>query len=308
MKKISKLIFLFLAALSIYHFTFVSLSLSNRSFLIAIFLWLLIVLVLKLNYRFNFLAAFFFFVIIPLLRITNNQQLFITAEKVANWVYMFLVIGVLQNLYELKFHSSNLKTIDDVIPTVSPYAQMLFQLFQSIIIAVQRNVKKAVVIFLLFLAVVYAVSYIRAIIHKEQIRQYRLSLNPVITAAEPKIVYHSTKIILYGRGFDPRSDRSSVLKLLAPRHQKEDVFIDYVDNTKIVFTVPLHWNTGQLYFWVETPIVWEGKRIIEKSNVVGVRLIPRVTSYSPGFSPDDEAYFNQLKGLREETLRLNGYK
>ncbi|MBI3366455.1 hypothetical protein HY041_02410 [Candidatus Roizmanbacteria bacterium] len=144
-------------------------------------------------------------------------------------------------------------------------------------------------------------------IRTENLRRLRLSLDPVILFIEPGIVYQSTKIIMYGNGFDPKSDKSSVLKLLAPKHQIEDTSIDYLNNSKIIFTIPLHWNTGQLYFWVETPIIWEGKLVFAKSNVVSVKLIPRITPYSPGFSPDDDAYFKQLKDLHEETLRLNGH-
>ncbi len=144
-------------------------------------------------------------------------------------------------------------------------------------------------------------------IRSENLKRLRLSLDPVIITAEPTIVYHSTKIIFYGIGFDQKADKSSIVKLLAPKHQTEDVVVDYIDNSKIIFTVPLHWNTGQLYFWVETPIIWEGKLIPAKSNVMSIKLIPRISPYSPGFSPDDDAYFKQLEGLREETLRLNGH-
>ena len=144
-------------------------------------------------------------------------------------------------------------------------------------------------------------------IRAENLRQLRFSLDPKIDLIEPGIVYHSTKVVIYGTGFDPKADNASLLKLLAPNIRNFPVTPDFKSDTKIIFTIPLDWNTGQLYFWVETPITWQGKYIMAKSNVVSVKLIPRISPYSPGFSPDDEAYFKQLETLREETLLLNGH-
>lgn len=244
-----------------------------------------------------YVALFFIWGSIDIMRLMLYMLSFIR-EKIILFFFRFLNI--------LKILLKNTTASDP--PTILNF---LISATRLIVFIITASMGVIVVIFIFILLIKFSIKAYMQIYSKlqaEYLRELRLSLDPIITTVEPKIVYHSTKIILYGHGFDQRSDRSSVLKLLAPHQQKEDVTIDYVDNAKIIFTVPLHWNTGHLYFWVETPITWQGKYITAKSNVVSVRLIPTITSYSPGFSPDDEAYFKQLEGLREETLRLNGHR
>ena len=49
---------------------------------------------------------------------------------------------------------------------------------------------------------------------------------------------------------------------------------------------------------------WDGKNIMVKSNEVKLQLISR----DNGWDKDDDAYFEQLKHLDKETLKINGYE
>lgn len=136
----------------------------------------------------------------------------------------------------------------------------------------------------------------------------RNSLDPVIIKIEPGIVYQSSKIILFGKGFGSKVDNNYFRLMILMDKKLFTVNTDYFDDKKIIFTVPIDWNPQRLYYWIEKRIEWNNKIILTKSNVVSTELIPRINSYSPAFSPKDNEYFEQLKNLDKETLRLNGYE
>lgn len=134
---------------------------------------------------------------------------------------------------------------------------------------------------------------------KVQRELLRASLDPVIEAVEPSIVYRANKVVIYGKnlGFKPNEEQ---LKLLSQYGEvQKDTWTDH----EIVFTVPLHWRDGQIHLWINKPVMWEGKKIITKSAVHTIRLIPTTES----ITVQDEAYFEGLKSLRPQTLKLNGY-
>jgi hypothetical protein len=135
-----------------------------------------------------------------------------------------------------------------------------------------------------------------------QINHYfvRLSRNPKIYTIEPRIVYRSTRIIMRGYNLGWKPD-DLALKLNSTYGEVEK---DFWSDSKIIFTVPLHWKDGEVELWVEKPIEWDGKNIIAKSKIYTIRLIPTTQT----FTPADEEFFQQLKTLDKETLQINGYK
>lgn len=125
-------------------------------------------------------------------------------------------------------------------------------------------------------------------------------IQPKIIKIEPKTVYRSTKIIIWGRSFgaDPDGSIVKIMTNLGPVHK------DFWTDTKIYITVPLSWKDGPMKLWVEKPVLWDGHWTLRKSNIVTINLLP-VTGE---FTPADDTYFNQLKYLDKETLKLNGYE
>lgn len=127
-----------------------------------------------------------------------------------------------------------------------------------------------------------------------------LSRYPQIMNREPKIVYYGTKVILTGRRFGWNEDGTAKLKQYMGQTAATDLWTD----TKIVFTIPLHWKEGNVDVWIENFIESEdGKLMKTKSNKVSFILISR----DGAWDEEDDAYFEQLKTLNKETLLINGY-
>jgi hypothetical protein len=125
------------------------------------------------------------------------------------------------------------------------------------------------------------------------------SLNPVIIKIEPRLVYPSTKVIIYGRGFGWKEKKGYRLM-----NNLGEVQTDLWTDSKIIFTVPLHWSPSELNFWIEKPIEWAGRAETARSENGDIRLLQRTNQWNS----DDDEYFKQLKYLEKETLRLNGYE
>lgn len=157
--------------------------------------------------------------------------------------------------------------------------------------------------------IVLAIAFILLInlfvvILDKQIRIYNrwqsyLLTHPEIKKVEPTIVYYANKVVLLGRGFGWKGTINADF-----RNQFKAINIDLWTDNKVIFTVPLHWQEGEIIIWVEKPIDWGGKKIRVTSNKIKLRLISR----DDGWDADDDAYFEQLKHLDKETLQLNGYK
>lgn len=124
------------------------------------------------------------------------------------------------------------------------------------------------------------------------------SSRPKIDKVEPKIVYYANKVVLTGNNFGWKGNISTEFY-----NQYGKIDIDLWTDSKVIFTVPLHWKIGIITLWVEKLIKWEGKDITAKSNMTNIKLISNI---GPWDQEDDE-YFNQLKNLNEETLKVNGY-
>lgn len=160
----------------------------------------------------------------------------------------------------------------------------------------ERNKVIALLIALLLINtfVIATDRQIRAV-NKEILYQ---SKHPHIKLVKPKIAYYGTKVILLGSNFGWGGTIHTKFY-----NQYGPINISLWNDTKIIFTIPLHWKLGEINVWVETDILWDGEKIRVKSNEVKMKLIDR----EGGFDKEDEEYFEQLKHLDEETLRINGY-
>ncbi len=165
---------------------------------------------------------------------------------------------------------------------------------KSIPIIIENTLFALVVLLLIHTFVIATDVQIRAYNHY----QLFLSRHPKIQSINPKIVYYGTKVILMGREFGWKGTIDTKFK-----YKEGNIDITLWTDTKVVFTIPLHWREGNITIWMQKPIEWEGREILVKSNMVKLRLISR----DNGWDKDDDAYFEQLKSLSDEVLQLNGY-
>jgi hypothetical protein len=85
---------------------------SNLVVLFLTFLWVGAVLGWRLEGRFSILGALIFLIMCPILLVLKKDPV---AEKAAVWVYMFLAVGVVQQIIELKRRPSGWIDFDDFI-------------------------------------------------------------------------------------------------------------------------------------------------------------------------------------------------
>ncbi|MDO8610243.1 MAG: hypothetical protein Q7R95_06850 [bacterium] len=331
-------------------------------------LWTLVLIGYSVEARINFIFALIFLVFCPILLILKLDTI---AEKSAVWTYMFLVVGTIQSIIEMKLepvglieYSAFLKKIVGyailqnlafisvkILLNILDFTKKIFAFFVSflnnrIIIIFKyfitllkriintkptsiqdhiMNILKIsgifsafgfVIIFIVSLPIVlgyttikltivvnnYAIYYQKKLAD-EKLQKERSNLDPYIEKVEPAIVYPSTKIIVFGKGFSSRANDSQTNRVIL-RNEGEIITLDYWDDNKIIFTVPLHWKIGINHIWIDKPIIWNNKSDITKSNVVSLKLLP----VSQIMTPDDDAFFEQLKKLTPEARKINGYE
>ena len=93
---------------------------SDLVILVFTLFWIGAVVGWKLEGRFSIFAALIFLILCPFLLIFKKDPL---AEKAAIWAYMFLVVGVIQQLIELKRKPKNLVNFDDFIKGIKETAK-----------------------------------------------------------------------------------------------------------------------------------------------------------------------------------------
>lgn len=162
---------------------------------------------------------------------------------------------------------------------------------------IERISYVVVILLLLHTLVMIADVRIRAYNHQ----QAYLSRLPQIKIVKPGIAYYDTKVVLLGKGFGWKGKIDTDTKF---KYQDGKIDISLWTDTKVIFTVPLHWKLGDLSIWLQKPMEWDGENMVANSNKVKLRLISR----DDGWDKDDDAYFEQLKHLDKETLKINGYK
>lgn len=192
-----------------------------------------------------------------------------------------------------------------ILPLIDKYLRSVnFDLVKTYIIPARKKERKYMVKKILFSLVMLllihsAVMILDTKIYEYDHNQHFMARHPQIKNIRPQIVYYDNKVVLTGRGFGWKGLIDTKFK-----YQEGIINVSLWTDTKVVFTVPLHWKVGDLTIWIQKPIEWDGKNITVKSNEVKLRLISR----DDGWDKDDDAYFEQLKYLDKETLKINGYK
>jgi len=289
-------------------------------FVIVSLFWLITIIGFGLPAEINYIIALVFLVGSTAVSFFQHD---VGAERLAIWLYIFFSFGIMHSLFVLFFNKKSLKTADDItkyflshwylkplIIVINFFTKVFILFFLLLKKLIGKKPKKPLdyLYFMLRFAVFVIGSFllinffikINNKIVKEQRQLFRLSLNPVITKIEPKTVYYANKVVVFGNQFELKSSSKS---RLMTQYGEIPLGRDDWNIHKIYFTVPLHWSVGDINIWVEKPIDWDNKTVIEKSNVFKIRLIPRPEK----FTKDDDVYFEQLKHLDKEVLKLNGY-
>lgn len=264
-------------------------------------LWILGVAAYQLESRYSFGIALVFLAFCPFLLSANMDWM---AEKSAIWAYMFLVVGTIHTIFEMKADESKkvrafFKNISFVLSFITHIDSLLIKCAKKIkefAFFSVRNFIKILVAFIIVTALFLICFdfYLKFMSYRD--RQMK---NPGTPYIEPALVYPGTKVFLYGDRFGDNSNSQYALM-----RDGERVRTDYWEDHKIIFTVPLGWEPGAMNLWIQKPIDWNAEVVIEKTKPVTIKLLP-ITDH---FTPDDDLYFEQLKTWRKETREMNGYQ
>lgn len=192
-----------------------------------------------------------------------------------------------------------------ILPLIDKYLRSVnFDMVKAYLIPARNRELKYFAKKIFFSLIILLLIHMTVMILDTKINEYNhnqqfIARHPQIYNVKPQIVYYDNKVVLTGRGFGWKG-------LIDTKFKYPDgvINVSLWTDTKVIFTVPLHWKVGNLTIWLQKPIEWDGKNITVKSNEVKLRLISR----DDGWDKDDDAYFEQLKHLDQETLKINGYK
>lgn len=291
-------------------------------------LFLSLFIILLINKYKPYTSVIFFFAL--LLITTSVFFLLITlnfiSQKLASWGFVLLVIGAYHLVVESRTPSIKRLSLDQIYIFVKEHIinnkSLRFKLDQleNIILAYFKKVKmlrvepqrfidymtlliKLIIVMVVGLFILKGLLIIKTKIDIQiniyQMKQLRLMLIPKISKVEPKIVYRTTKVIIFGKNLSFRAKNNKITLM----SQFGEVEPDSFDNNKIIFTVPFSWPDGNIYLGVKKKASFENRDIVVQSGIIKVKVIPTSSS----FSPNDDAFFNQLKYLDKETLQINGY-
>lgn len=184
------------------------------------------------------------------------------------------------------------------------FSSINFNEIKRFIISDKKKTTLYIIENILFAIVVLLLIHIFVILLDRQIVSYShyqlfLTRHPQIQSIKPKIVYYNSKIVLTGKNFGWGKNNDAKFM-----YKGGSVDITLWTDSKVIFTVPLHWKEGDITIWMQKPIEWDGGKKLIKSNMVTIELISR----NNGWDKNANEYFEQLKHLDEETLELNGYK
>ncbi len=303
---------------------------SDLLLLALTFSWTLTIIGFKTESRTSFVLALFWLILTPFFLILKKD---IIAEKMAVWTYMMLVVGTIQSIIELKIDSSGLNSPQEFAQTLNKSKLNLFLInlggfliskiylhliqiknklikllkkylspepktFLQMIVYLLKIVSIIVSAFLILFFSGLVINKTNKEINKIKKDLHRKSLNPRIEKVEPTLVYKSTKVILFGKNFG--WNQEDQLRIYTTQGE---IRPDLVNDTKIIFTIPLHWKEGEIDIWLGKLVGWEGKTIQAFSNTVKIKLLP----ITPNFTSQDDLFFKQLKKLNPETRKINGY-
>jgi len=266
------------------------------------FLWIIGIFAYRLESRYSFGFALIFLIFCPFLLSADMTWV---PEKSATWAYMFLVVGTIQAVFELKASESpKIKAFINKISSKLVFITHIDSFLKTYIKKMEdfglyslRNFIKIFIIFIITSTLFFIGFdlYVKVMSYRD--RQLK---NPSTPHIEPTLVYPGTKVILYGDRFgDGISGQYALMR------NGIKIRTDYWEDHKIIFTVPLDWKKPEeIKIWIEKPISWKEKTIIEKTKPITIKIL-LVTDH---FTPDDDLYFEQLKTWKKETKEVNGYK
>lgn len=305
------------------------------------FLWAGALIGYRAESRNTFFMALIYLLCTPFFLIL--QQEFI-AEKSAIWAYMMLVVGTLGALVEIKkpslvlvqfpqFYYDRFIQINEIVRTVYTQtpAQNIAHRIKSSTIKIIHTIARLITNFIgefpkskkdfitfayrftLFsvVTIFIVVSFVFTslfIIRKSldlysQYRDWRgwISIKPRIFRIEPSIIYPGMKVVMYGKnfgwnervGYRIETDQSPYVDLP-----------DLWNDTKIIFTVPLHWNIGKHPIIITKPVFFNNSYVQNKSNPFELNIIPRKTK----FTEADDAFFEEMNRIGDEARKINGYE
>lgn len=281
-------------------------------------IWILLTIAYRFSSKKSFLGALFFLSLCPLLLISGMQSV---AEKAAIWAYMFMIIGTIHMLVEIKTeeHPNRFKFVEKIhillqhIVDIDSrlmiwYKKTIFKKQEQIqvkmtlkdyIFYALRKLKEYVLLTLYIVICTIIVLTLVTIYTKVMSIRDRKLKNPSVQIIEPTLVYPATKVVVLGNSFGSKiDDRYRLMK------DGVEIRPDYWEDHKIIFTIPLGWKTGFMNVWIERPVQWNGETVIEKTKPSQIKLLP-ITSWN---APDDDLYFEQIKTWRKETREINGYQ
>lgn len=229
----------------------------------------------------------------------TSSNLNVQAENTAIFAYIYfssgVLIGVLCMSQQARIIKNNIsKKLQFIIEADTRISRLLVRVYDYMNTSPINTIKVGVTIFSVIVILIFIlISYAKIMSFRD--RQLK---NPRITIMEPVLVYHSTKVVLYGKSFGEKKDE----RYRIMRNGKE-IRTDYWDDSKIIFTIPLEWKPGEYSIWIERPIEWNTETIIEKTKPQTIKVLP-VTGK---ITPDDDLYFKQMNTLRKETKEINGF-
>ncbi len=305
---------------------------SDSISLFLILIWITILVSFRFESRVSFTIALVLLIVFSFLHLGLNAYF---AEKLAIWAFIFLIVGcceliVEQNDYHWTLHYPRISLIYKPIISFSIFIfvslKKFIKRFVTSSIRIGANIINRLfihnpknffdffanfikfvilsyVIIILSLVLIHASKYAGKFIYLKirtyQEKQARLALQLEVKKIEPRIVYHGTKVIIFGYNFGPNKNNS--VKLM-----KGDglVDIDAWSDTKIIFSVPLHWKPGIITLRLEKNDGEKDTSGKNKSLGMQLKLLPTAEH----FTPDDDVYFQQLRSISDETLKINGYR
>lgn len=314
---------------------------SDIFILFVLFFWTLFIIGFRVEARISFLFALVYLLICPVFLLLQKEAV---AEKSAIWTYMMLVAGTVQSIIEMKFNLETLKSPGQIFQIIleNTFVVILVNyllIIKSIVVMLGKklfnfvskifskvylfldfliNFKPAdffqlmfsllkglvLIIFLMYSgkmifnkANIMYVEYQKKVVIENRKKLYA-SRQPKISLIEPTFTYKATKVIIYGNnfGWDTKNAKALI----------DGKKIDPVlwQDSKIIFPVPLHWKIGTHKIWIEKMIDWDGKKVIAKSKVFEIKILPITEDYTE----DDKLYFEQIKTWKKETREINGYQ
>lgn len=241
-------------------------------------------------------------------------------EKIAVYIYVLFVIGLLQSATIILRHSHTLNSVEELETESINVTNKVWRHIKKNIIYVSRllvvitkryinthpktkrdwymNIARVCALIAFIFSLVIIEKQITLLIKEELHARQRIKQNPIIKTIEPKLVYKSTKVVIKGLNLGWYSDGQ--VQLIA---NGQKVVPELWTDTKIIFTVPQQWKIGTNTLYIEKKISWDETDITAISNPVSLKVL----KIDQTFDSDDDLFFEQLKDLDEEVLKLNGY-